>query len=190
MHKVFISYHHANDQRYKDLLLEFGEGIFIDKSVDTGDISDDLDDQTIRTKIRDEYLRDSSVTIVLVGSKTRNRKHVDWEIYSSMIDGKINKKSGVLAISLATNSFICTHGKEEQDLFPEIRDWTPVDSRADFERRHPDMPERIIDNYRFVSVIPWNRLTAFRLSDLLDITFERRSSCDYIFTTPMRRKNS
>jgi hypothetical protein len=66
MHRVFISYHHANDQHYKESLLSLNEQykIFIDGSVETGDISDDLDDQTIREKIRDEYLRDTSVTIL------------------------------------------------------------------------------------------------------------------------------
>ena len=38
MHKVFISYHHQNDQYYRDCLVEAGEqySIFIDASVDTG----------------------------------------------------------------------------------------------------------------------------------------------------------
>ena len=81
MHKVFISYHHQNDQLYKDRLVDLAEqcSIFIDASVDTGDISDHLSDQSIRETIRDEYLRDSTVTIVLVGTETRRRKHVDWE---------------------------------------------------------------------------------------------------------------
>ena len=105
MHKVFISYHHANDQYYKECLVNMGKyyEIFIDRSVDTGDISDNLTDQAIREKIRDEYLRDSTVTIVLVGLETKRRKHVDWEIYSSMIDGKINKKSGILVVNSAIN---------------------------------------------------------------------------------------
>ena len=62
MHKVFISYHHENDQGYKERLVNFGEqhGIFIDQSVDTGNISDSLSDESIREKIRDEYLRDST----------------------------------------------------------------------------------------------------------------------------------
>ena len=82
MHKVFISYHHLNDQGYKENLVRFGEEnqIFIDGSVDTGDISDDLPSQTIREIIRDDYLRDSTVTIVLVGTSTKGRKHIDWEI--------------------------------------------------------------------------------------------------------------
>lgn len=98
-HKVFISYHHLNDQAYKESLLEWNKNnnydIFIDASVDTGDIDDNLSDASIREKIRDEYLSDSTVTILLVGTETKNRKHVDWEIYSSMYDGQVNKKSGV-----------------------------------------------------------------------------------------------
>ena len=38
MHRVFISYHHGNDQQYKDELVDFAKKnrIFIDASVDTG----------------------------------------------------------------------------------------------------------------------------------------------------------
>ena len=74
MHRVFISYHHENDQQYKNLLVNFGHQhkIFIDVSVNTGDISDNLSDEQIRTRIRDDYLRDSTVTIVLVGSNTKD----------------------------------------------------------------------------------------------------------------------
>jgi len=41
-HKVFISYHHNNDQGYKEALLDLNEfyDLFIDASVDTGDIDD------------------------------------------------------------------------------------------------------------------------------------------------------
>ena len=101
-HKVFISYHHANDQCYKQKLLRFNEkyGIFIDKSVDTGDIDELLPDQIIREEIRDDYLQDSTVTILLLGKETKHRKHIDWEIYSSMYDGKVNKRSGILVINL------------------------------------------------------------------------------------------
>ena len=101
-HKVFISYHHLNDQGYKESILEWNRNneIFIDASVDTGDINENLPDDTIRQKIRDEYLKDSSVTILLVGTDTKKRKHIDWEIYSSMYDGQVNKKSGILVINL------------------------------------------------------------------------------------------
>ena len=119
MHKVFISYYHDDDQSYKNELVKFGKrySIFMDASVDTGDIADNLSDQYIREIIRDHYLRDSTVTIVLVGTETRRRKHVDWEIYSSMYDGKVNKKSGIVVINLPeTGSELvhAPHGETEK----------------------------------------------------------------------------
>ena len=93
MIKVFISYHHANDQWAKDELQRWAAtyGLFEDVSVNTADVDDNLPTERIRCKIRDEYLRDSTVTIVLVGTETKGRKHVDWEIYSSMRDGAMGK---------------------------------------------------------------------------------------------------
>ena len=76
-HKVFISYHHANDQAYKNYLESLNDyyDIFINKSVAIDDIDDDLPPNTIREIIRDDYLRDTSVLILLVGTETKNRKH-------------------------------------------------------------------------------------------------------------------
>ena len=151
MHKVFISYYHRKDQFYKDSLVKFGEGnsIFVDRSVDTGDISDDLDDGYVRRMIRDKYLRDSTVTIVLVGTETKHRKHVDWEIHSSMYDGSVNKRSGIVVINLPKISdyFTAPYGEEEKGiLYSDIMSWTHIDQRTEYERRYPYMPDRIIDN--------------------------------------------
>ena len=53
MHKVFISYHHDNDEEYKDMLVDAAQKhkMFIDVSVDTGEISNNLDDESIREQI-------------------------------------------------------------------------------------------------------------------------------------------
>ena len=137
MHKVFISYHHANDQWYKEKLVEFGKlhSIFLDRSVDTGEIPEEWSDQQIRQVIRDNYLRDSTVTIVLVGEETRRRKHVDWEIYSSMYDGAVNKKSGIVVINLPGTSdfFTAAHGSHEKALlYPDVSSWMEVKDRAEY----------------------------------------------------------
>ena len=50
----------------------------VSKSVQIGDIDSNLPTERIRQKIRDEYLRDSTVTIVLIGSETWKRKHIDY----------------------------------------------------------------------------------------------------------------
>ena len=199
-HKVFISYHHANDQAWKEALLRDNDtyGIFIDASVDSGDIDDGLDDESIRTKIRDEYLQDSSVTIVLVGTETRNRKHVDWEIYSSMYNGTVNKQSGILVINLPSvgkTYYDASHGEQEKvAVYPGNASWTTISERAEYERRYPYMPERIIDNLLNtkgkISVTNWEMLDVEKLRLLIDLTYNDRTLCEYDLSRPMRRANS
>jgi hypothetical protein len=203
-HTVFISYHHKNDQGYKQSLLDWnrdnGYDIFIDASVDTGDIDEDLSDESIRQKIRDEYLRDSTITVLLVGTETKNRKHIDWEIYSSMYDGQVNKKSGILVIQLPSTgctTYTAAHGEEEKAaLYSDNSSWTSVTSRADYESRYPYMPKRIIDNLLKsgvkVSVANWETITASpeKLKLVIDLTFNNRAGCDYDLSSPMRRSNS
>ena len=127
-----FSYHHFNDQEYKNKLIAYGKhfGAFIDRSVDTGEIPDHLSDQAIREKIRDEYLRESTVTILLAGTETKRRKHIDWELYSSMFDGTRNKKSGILVINLPSvqcSHLQAAHGDEEkQMIYPDIGFWTTI----------------------------------------------------------------
>ena len=104
-HKVFVSYHHDNDQCYKDYFKTLFADIYdtmVSKSVEDGDIHPNLKTDTIRQKIRDENLRDSTVTVVLVGAETWKRKHVDWEIGSSLRHTEKNPRSGLLGIILPT----------------------------------------------------------------------------------------
>ena len=201
MHKVFISYHHYNDQDYKNDLVELARQhkIFIDKSVDTGDIDDSLPDERIREIIRDEYLRDSTVTIVLVGQDTKRRKHVDWEIYSSMFDGKVNKKSGIVVVNLpgtTSDYFTAPRQREKKVVYPDIENWTTVSTRAEYERRYPHMPARIVDNLlkreAKVSVVPWERVivSPTKLKYLVDAAFEDRATTRYDLSRRMRRVNS
>lgn len=102
-HKVFVSYHHENDEKYKDLFEKMFGNVYVSKSVDIGDIDPYLKTETIRHKIRDKYLRDSTVTVVLVGEETWKRKHIDWEISSSIRHTQFNPRSGLLGIILPTH---------------------------------------------------------------------------------------
>jgi len=111
------------------------EDIYVSKSVDVGDIDPYIKTETIRRKIREEYLRDSTVTVVLVGSETWKRKHVDWEISSSIRHTQYNPRSGLLGIILPTH---LDYGKDTytsylipprlydnlQCKFARIYDWT------------------------------------------------------------------
>ena len=111
-HKVFISFHHGDKtidpkcgqywkERFETLFHDHYETI-ISKSVQDGDIKDGILTETTRQKIRDEYIAAATVTVVLIGPDTWKRKHVDWEISSSIRDTKNNPRCGLIGILLPT----------------------------------------------------------------------------------------
>lgn len=203
MHKVFISYHHTNDQMYKkDLARRYGGGddqVFVDRSVNTGDIEDGLPAETIRRKIRDEYLKDTTVLIVLVGAETKERKHVDWEIYSSMYNGEVNKRCGILVITLPTTDnelSTAPHGNEEKEIVhPDVGqdNWQSTGNREEEKLRYPFMPSRILDNLpkkeAKISVVPWKKINYERLTYLVEKVHEDREDCEYDMSAPLKRQN-
>lgn len=104
-HNVFISYHHQNDEDYKIEFERLFSGIYDimeTKAVSDGDIDPYLDTETIRQKIRDNFIRSATVTVVLIGSETWKRKHVDWEISSSLRNTQRNPRTGLIGIILPT----------------------------------------------------------------------------------------
>lgn len=105
-HRVFVSYYHDEDQVYREYFEQLFSDIYdimVSESVEIGDIDDTkLTTEQIRQIIRDEYLRDSTVTVVLVGEHTWQRKFVDWEIGSSIRQTKHSSRSGLLGIILPT----------------------------------------------------------------------------------------
>ena len=166
-HKVFVSYHHANDQYYKnefERLFSDVHDIMVSKSVDDGDIDPYLRTDKVRQKIRDEYLRDSTVTVVLIGSETWKRKHVDWEIGSSIRDTKYNSRSGLLGIFLPTHP---DHGKNPYNKytipprlsdnvdceFAKLYDWSSNANAVAawiheaFQRRNKVIPDNSYPNF-------------------------------------------
>lgn len=101
-HKCFVSYYSEDSVEALSFIESFSD-VFIPKAVGVSEgypwIDSDDDDYVMDT-IRDDYLADSTVTIVLVGTCTWSRKFVDWEIYSSLRRDKRNRLNGLLAIQL------------------------------------------------------------------------------------------
>ncbi|MEQ9564359.1 MAG: TIR domain-containing protein, partial [Pseudomonadales bacterium] len=116
--------------------------------VNFASIDENLDPQTIRRIIRDNYLRDSDVTVLLCGTETRFRKHVDWELKSSMINGSRNRQSGILVIDLPTSSSKSWHAvysKEKEIVYPDYQGgWRHVSTLTEYEELYPEMPRRIL----------------------------------------------
>jgi hypothetical protein len=106
-HKCFVSYHAADTEEAADFVESF-ESVFIPRAIGVeegdGSIIDSENVDYIRDVIRSDYLRDSTVTIVLVGRCTWARKFVDWEIYASLRDTKYSNKNGLLGLLLPSAS--------------------------------------------------------------------------------------
>lgn len=134
-HKVFISYYHHDDQRYKDYIVTHFGNQFINKSVNIGEYNSENSDEYIKRLIREEKITDSSVVVVLVGPNTKKRKHVDWEIYAGLRDS-VNSCSGLVGILLPT--------------FPISYNYT---------YNLGDLPARLADNVQsgFAKVYTWNQ---------------------------------
>lgn len=99
-HKCFISYHFS-DKEALDLFYTDFEGDFIHRSKPIAEdiINSDNQEASIG-KIRELYLQDSTVTIILVGRDTWSRKFVDWEVQASLHIPKNGSPNGLLAIQL------------------------------------------------------------------------------------------
>ena len=202
MKKVFISYHHENDQQDKEYLSQLAkyENVFEDCSVEVGDIDDNLSSEAIRQKIRDEFLRDTQVTILLCGTETKTRKHIDWELKSSMIDGKINKKSGILVINLPKTQCIVGYAPlpgEKKIVYGDYDGgWINIETRYECKKLYPYLPDRLIDNLLCpkvkISIVPWDRIKNWpnRLKFLIDETAEAGCTNEYDLSRPMRKINS
>ena len=87
--KTFVSYYHNDNREDKKNFLNLTKDLIVSKSVEDGDIKTDLSDEYVKQLIQKGYLYDTTVLVVLIGMKTKCRKHVDWEI-----SGALNRKVG------------------------------------------------------------------------------------------------
>lgn len=152
-HRVFVSHYHDEDQQYKELferLFSDIYDIYVSESVGMGDIDDTkLSTERIHQIIRDEYLRDSTVTVVLIGPHTWQRKFVDWEIGSSIRQTDYNPRSGLLGILLPT--------------YPTKYNWYTI-------------PPRLYDNIKcgFAKIYNWSN-DPDAVQSWIDEAFKRRN---------------
>jgi len=200
MIKVFISYHHKNEQLLKEELLSLNNnfGIFENVSVDTGDIDDDLAPQDIRQIIRRNYLSESTVTLLIVGKETQYRKHVDWELYSSMYNGSNFGRSGVVVLlspDCKSDYFRAPSKEIKEQLYPTVSKWRAIDTRSKYERRYPYLPPRIIDNLvsgnSKISITNWEKIIndPENLKLLIENAHNERTNCEYDMSRGMRKKD-
>ena len=153
--KVFVSYQHV-DQYYKDLFIDMMGDDIVNKSVGSGDIDDGQSVDRTRLEIREGFIRQASVTVVLIGPCTWQRKHVDWEISYSLTTSAIKPtRNGLLGVLLPNH---------------------PENGLSDLNKRL--MPPRFADNCLldppYAHVYNWSS-HAQTVKSWIDDAFDRRS---------------
>jgi len=102
MKNVFVSYSHRLDQTEADDFKDkfgFQRNVFSDRSLENEDIGH-LTDDTIKDNYIRPKIKNSSVTIILIGKETGGRWWCDWEIYYSLLKTVNNNRNGLLGILL------------------------------------------------------------------------------------------
>ena len=197
MKNVFISYYHDDAQSYKDDIVAANNKycIFNDVSVDTGDIDDSkLTDEQIRIIIRDNYIKDADVFILLCGKNSKHRKHIDWEIHAAMYKSNIKNPIPILVINLpdCRNGCRKTNDREKAIIEKGQRlNWFTLNSYAEYKQSYPDLPERLLKSLANkqspIAIVNYEKLTVGELSDLIEMSFQRKY--EYDDSDPLRRKN-
>lgn len=103
--KIFVSYHHGDEDEVQAFIEEWGtrQKVFIPKALGISEEDDFIDSDNpeyVMSQIREKYLGDSTVTIILLGSCTHSRRYVDWEIKASLRQGMFNTPNGLIGITL------------------------------------------------------------------------------------------
>lgn len=104
-HTIFVSCHHEFDQAFFNYFAQYfsdEHSVLSSRFSEIGDFAPHLNIETIRQRIRNSCLYDSTVTVVLIGEDTWKRKHVDWEINASIASTLYNPCSGLIGILLPT----------------------------------------------------------------------------------------
>lgn len=168
--KCFISYHHDDECEVEQFIGDFDhtQDVLIARGVGasmSGDIINSTNDDYIKARIREKYLRDATVTIVLVGKCTWTRKFVDWEVAASLRNTATACRSGLMAITLP--------------------------SAAGYSDRQ--LPARVSDNVDSGYAHWWKYpSSANHLAEMIETAYEDRSAKDYLVdnSRPLRSYNS
>lgn len=132
-HKVFISYHHQEDQAYYDAFSKKFHDTYnaiYDNSLERRIDSDDVN--YVMRRIRENHITGTSCTIVLVGADSPERKYIDWEISATL-----GKEHALIGVRLPS-------------------------ARLSQDKKHVIVPARLVDNINsgFALWRTWDQITS------------------------------
>lgn len=158
--KCFISYHHADQLEVSRFVRTFDHthNTFISRGLGQ-EMTDELINSTntdyVMRRIRELYLRDSTVTLVMLGNCTWARRYVDWEIQASLRRGESVTPNGLLAIKL-----------------PSFRPGTAFPERLNANLTSAEDRAKGMD-YRYAAHIPYPQ-TLEVLTSAIEAAYQRR----------------
>lgn len=173
-HKTFVSYHHSTENNNfikndSDYIKDFEKicskqfDVVSSKSVQDADISIYSSPDNRHRIIRDDYLRNSTVTVVLIGNDTWKRKHVYWELSSIL-----NPRSGLIGMILPSFKNKYVHNRLTV-------------GRKKLENSYPDInvnyiPQRLGMNINngFAKIYDWSD-NPYDIQDWIHQAYERRN---------------
>ena len=121
--KVFVSFHEDNDTAAKNEFVKRMTSLIEHNAVKIDYVRKaNRSVGDIQRYIRDEYLADTTVTVVLIGVETWQRKHVDWEIGASLRKTDANGRGGLIGIVLPEHSDYAKQTKYPRRLPPRLAD--------------------------------------------------------------------
>ena len=102
--KVFVSFY-GGDEKEVGTFVEWAHrnGVLIPKILHdaySGVWVDSTNTDYVMQRVRDEFIGDSTVTLVLLGRCTHSRRYVDWEIKATLQQGEVYPPNGLLAVNL------------------------------------------------------------------------------------------
>lgn len=170
--KCFISYHHADQQAVNQFVRDFDheQDTFIARGLGEempGEIIQSTNTDYVMQRIRERFLRGSTVTIVLIGRCTWSRRYVDWELQASLRNGENSTPNGLLGIKLPTYP-------ERGGSFPKrFNDNLKHEGQTDCYARHIHYPSTTED-----------------LVQAIEAAYQRRTTHAHLIVNPRDRMSN
>ncbi|MCY3952603.1 MAG: TIR domain-containing protein [bacterium] len=98
----FVCYHDADFSDVESFIRQYGTE-FVPRCIGVSEkdgFVGSLDDHYIMSRVREEILGDSTVTLLLLGRETWHQRFVDWELAASLHETPVRSRNGILALPL------------------------------------------------------------------------------------------
>ena len=181
-HKCFISFK-TTDFAYKRHILENLKIDIVDKSLH--EAINSVDEDYIMRKIREDYLRDSTVTIHLIGAMSseslgwEEQRFIKRELQASLYHREGNTQNGILGVVLPHvtnnvygNSYICSRCGNSHD-YVNVKDTTVSEFSYNYYIPNGNKCSWCEDD-RFCVLVKWDDFT-HEPEKYIDAAFEKRS---------------